>query len=111
LEVWVENAPQRETQLRHELAVLQQRLRDAENAEAVTLEELQNAVQELRVAEEELRQQQEELIETRQQVEVGRERYAALFHLAPDGYLVTNAAGVIQEANRAAVALRRRAGP
>jgi PAS domain S-box-containing protein len=105
LEVWVENAPQREAQLRHELAVLQQRIRDAENAEAVTLEELQNAVEELRVAEEELRQQQDELIETRQQVELERERYAALFNLAPNGYLVTNAAGVIQEANRAAVAL------
>jgi len=105
LEVWVENAPQRETQLRNELVVLQQRIRDVENAEEVTLEELQNAVEDLRVAEEELRQQQDELIEARQQVEVERERYAALFNLAPDGYLVTNAAGVIQEANHAAVAL------
>ena len=33
-----------------------------------------------------------------------RERYAALFDLAPDGYLVTDA-GVIQEANCTAVAL------
>ena len=34
-----------------------------------------------------------------------RERCAALFNLAPDGYLVTDAAGIIQEANHAAVVL------
>jgi len=101
----VENAPQREAQLCNELAGLQQRIRDAETAEEVTLEELQNAVEQLRAAEEELRQQQNELVETRQQVELERERYVALFNLAPDGYLVTDAAGVIQEANHAAVAL------
>jgi two-component system, OmpR family, sensor histidine kinase VicK len=105
LEVYVENAPQREAQLRHELTVLKHRLRELENAEEVTLEELQNTVAQLQVAEDELRQQQDELLETRQQVEVERERYAALFDLAPDGYLVTDAAGVIQEANCAAVAL------
>ena len=101
----MENAPQREAQLHNELTVLRQRLRELENAEEVTLEELQNTAEQLRVAEEELRQQQDELIKTRQQVEVERERYAALFNLAPDGYLVTDAAGVIQEANHAAVAL------
>src|SRR5215510_7593581 len=101
----MENAPQREAQLHNELTVLQHRLRDLENAEEVTLEELQNTADQLRVAEEELRQQQDELIKTRQQVAVERERYAALFDLAPDGYLVTDAAGVIQEANCAAVAL------
>jgi PAS domain S-box-containing protein len=103
--VYVENAPQREAQLRNELTVLQQRLRELENDEEVTLEELQSTVEQLQVAEEELRQQQDELTETRRQLEVERERYAALFDLAPDGYLVTDAAGVIQEANRAAVAL------
>ena len=93
----------REAQLHNELTVLQQRLREMENAEEITIEELQNTVEELQAAEEELRQQQDEL-RTRQQVEVERERYAALFDLAPDGYLVTDAAGVIQEAN-CAVAL------
>jgi two-component system, OmpR family, sensor histidine kinase VicK len=105
LEMYMENAPQRETQLRHELTVLQHRLAEMENAGEIAIEELQNTVAELQAAEEELRQQQDELIKTRQQVEVEQERYAALFDLAPDGYLATDAAGVIQEANRAAVAL------
>jgi PAS domain S-box-containing protein len=105
LEMYMEHAPQRETQLRHELTVLQHRLAEMENAGEIAIEELQNTVVELQAAEEELRQQQDELIKTRQQVEVERERCAALFDLAPDGYLVTDAAGVIQEANRAAVAL------
>ena len=104
LEVYVENAPQREAQLHNELTVLQQRVRELENAEEA-IEELQNTVEELQAAEEELRQQQDELTETRQQVEVERERCAALFDLAPDGYLVTDAAGIIQEANHAAVTL------
>src|SRR5262252_1053198 len=104
-EVYVENAPQREAQLHNELTILLQRLKELENVEEGTLEELQNTAEQLRVAEEELCQQQDELTETRQQVEVERERYAALFDLAPDGYLVTDAAGVIQETNHAAVAL------
>jgi PAS domain S-box-containing protein len=103
--LYVENAPQKEAQLHHELTVLRHRLRELENAEEVTLEELQYTAEQLRVAEEELRQQQDELIKTRQQVAVERQRYAALFDLAPDGYLVTDAAGVIQEANHAAVSL------
>ena len=101
----MENAPLREAQLRNELTVLQQRLRELETDEEVTLEELQNTVEQLQVAEEELRQQQDEIIEAHRQLDVERERYAALFDLAPDGYLVTDAAGVIQEANRAAIAL------
>ncbi|HEU4881893.1 MAG TPA: ATP-binding protein, partial [Longimicrobium sp.] len=38
-------------------------------------------------------------------LEVEGEQLAELFRLAPDGYLVTDPAGVIQEANRAACAL------
>ena len=34
-----------------------------------------------------------------------RQRYQELFDFAPDGYLLTDPAGVIQQANRAAVAL------
>ena len=65
-------------------------------------EQLQNALEELYVAEEELIQQNEELTTIRDALEAERQHYQDLFDLAPDGYLVTNTAGVIQEANRAA---------
>ena len=105
LEVYVESAPTTDAQLQNELATLRHRLAELENAEAIAIEELQSTVEQLQAVEEELYQQHDELIETRRQVETERARYTALFDLAPDGYLVTNAAGVIQEANRAAVAL------
>jgi diguanylate cyclase (GGDEF)-like protein/PAS domain S-box-containing protein len=70
-----------------------------------TLEELSTALEELHVAAEQLRQQNEELAATRQRVEEERQRYQDLFELAPDGYLVTDPAGVIREANRAAATL------
>ena len=69
------------------------------------IEELNISLEELQVAEEELRQQNEELLATRQVVEAERQRYRELFDFAPDGYLVTDTAGAIQEANRAAAAL------
>src|SRR6266536_696843 len=50
--------------------------------------ELDTALEELQVAGEELRQQNQEL-----------------FNFAPDGYLVTDAAGIIREANHTAAAL------
>src|SRR5262249_27268516 len=99
LEVYVESASKTDTQLHNELSTLRHRLGELENSEAIAIEELQNTVEELQTAEEELRRQQDELIETRHQIEVERARYTALFDLAPDGYLVTNAAGIIQEAN------------
>ncbi|HSX83544.1 MAG TPA: ATP-binding protein [Candidatus Saccharimonadia bacterium] len=105
LEVYVESAPTTDAQLQNELATLRHRLAEIENAEAIAIEELQSTVEQLQAVEEELRQQHDELVETRRQVATERARYTALFDLAPDGYLVTNAAGVIQEANRAAVAL------
>ncbi len=54
---------------------------------------------------EELCVQHEELVATRAQVEVDRDYYESLFELAPDGYLVTDAQGVISRANRAAAVL------
>ena len=68
-------------------------------------EELHIALEELSVAQAELLEQNQELILTRQAVEVQRQRYHELFDLAPDGYLVTDVNGKIQEANRAAASM------
>ncbi|HKG34089.1 MAG TPA: ATP-binding protein [Gemmatimonadales bacterium] len=65
-------------------------------------EELRSAVEELRVADEELRAQNEELVTAHLEVEAERLRYHELFDLAPDAYLVTNLAGIIDEANLSA---------
>ncbi len=68
-------------------------------------ESLQEANMALEVQTEELRQQNEELVITRRAADSERQRYRDLFDFAPDGYLVTDAAGIVQEANRAAAAL------
>lgn len=70
-----------------------------------SLENLSVALEELHTAEEELHQQNEELISTRQALEAERQRYHELFDFAPDGYLVTDLNGKIQQANRAAAKL------
>ncbi|AFZ23214.1 PAS domain S-box [Cylindrospermum stagnale PCC 7417] len=67
--------------------------------------ELYSTSKMVQLAAEELYQQNEELLQTRNLLEAERQRYQDLFELAPDGYLVTNAQGIIQEANRAAVQL------
>lgn len=72
---------------------------------AESFRELSFAIEEIYVSIEELRQQNEELVAARFLIEQERQRYQDLFELAPDGYLVTNAAGIILEANRAAVTL------
>ncbi len=67
--------------------------------------ELGSASEILHLAIEELHQQNEELVQTRNLIEAERQRYADLFEFAPDGYLVTDALGVIQEANHRAAQL------
>jgi PAS domain S-box-containing protein len=69
------------------------------------IHELQTALEELQVSEEELRQQNETLAESREALEAERARYRDLFHFAPDAYLLTDAEGVVREANRAAASL------
>jgi PAS domain S-box-containing protein len=59
-------------------------------------------IEELAVAQDELRSQNEALESTRHVLAAERERYRELFHHAPVAYLVTDAMGVIREANRAA---------
>ncbi|MEH2254577.1 sensor domain-containing protein [Nostoc sp.] len=63
------------------------------------------AFEELNIAMEELLTACEELEVTRATVEKERQRYQDLFEFAPDGYLVTDTAGTIQEANHAAATL------
>ncbi|MEH2415681.1 putative bifunctional diguanylate cyclase/phosphodiesterase [Nostoc sp.] len=63
------------------------------------------AFEKLNIAMEELLIASEELEETRGVVEKERQRYQDLFEFAPDGYLVTDSAGTIQEANHAAATL------
>lgn len=67
--------------------------------------ELGIASEELQMAAEELHQQNIELLTTRAALEAERQRYQELFDLAPDAYLVTDLAGTILEANRAAAKL------
>jgi PAS domain S-box-containing protein len=62
---------------------------------------LQDTLEELEVVEEELRQQNSELAIAREVAERETYRYQDLFNFAPDGYVVTDAKGLIQEANQA----------
>jgi two-component system, cell cycle sensor histidine kinase and response regulator CckA len=62
-------------------------------------------LEELHVASEELKAQNEKLLVSNQMLALERQRYRELFDFAPDGYLVTNVQGVIQQANCAATAL------
>jgi two-component system sensor histidine kinase HydH len=80
------------------LAALLQRVTMLEASEAMTEAERD-------AAEAALCQRTDELVETSHRLATLVQRYHALFALAPDGYLVTDAAGVIAEANHAATCL------
>lgn len=68
-------------------------------------EMITEAFEELNIAMEELLIASEELNVTRAAVEKERQRYQDLFEFAPDGYLVTDTKGIIQEANHVAATL------
>ncbi|MEM8604372.1 MAG: PAS domain S-box protein, partial [Cyanobacteria bacterium P01_H01_bin.121] len=74
------------------------RLKQGQDALAQVLIELQAAQEERQI-------QYRELVFTREAIEIERQRYQNLFNFAPDGYVVTDVEGVIQEANRAIAAL------
>jgi PAS domain S-box-containing protein len=80
---------------------------DQQPALRAAAEKLRIALEELHVVEEELRQQNEELLATRDELDAESRRYRELYELAPDGYLVTDLNGMIQEANGAAGELLR----
>src|ERR1700709_62704 len=69
---------------------------------AQALHDLQIALEEVEVADEEMALQNEELLTVQEALEAERQRYRDLFEFAPDGYLVTDLAGTVREANRAA---------
>lgn len=82
---------------------------DERNTQSLQLTEAKETLsqtrEELQVAIEELKAQNEELSAANQSIEVERQRYRELFEFAPNGYLVTNCNGVIQEANHTAATL------
>jgi PAS domain S-box-containing protein len=69
------------------------------------LEDLRIALEELQLAEEELRQQNEALVAAQSVIRAEQKRYQELFEFAPDGYLVTDIFGTVQEANCTAASL------
>jgi PAS domain S-box-containing protein len=86
-------------------------LYERQEAFAEASHELVMAMESLRVAEEELRQQQETLRQSHDEAYEDRARLLRLFHQAPDGYLVTDHNGIIQDANaRAGEILQRDPG-
>lgn len=78
---------------------------EAEKRLPKVFKELQDRLTELQDTEKELRRQNDELAAGRAAAEAVCQHYQDLFDFAPDGYLVTDAGGTIQEANRAAAAL------
>jgi len=69
------------------------------------MDELLSALEELEVSDEELRVQNESLAASQLMLDTERQRYADLFLLAPEPYLVTGPDGTIRESNRAAAEL------
>jgi PAS domain S-box-containing protein len=66
------------------------------------VEDLSVLLEELYAAREELAVQQADLLATQQDLEAERLRYQELFDFAPDAYIVTDQAAIIEEVNRAA---------
>lgn len=68
-------------------------------------QELSSTLDALKTTQEQINVQNEELAKAKIMTEAERERYAELFHYAPDAYVVTDSNGIIKEANRTAEAL------
>jgi PAS domain S-box-containing protein len=105
-----------DAELTEQIRALRSRMADVDEARRVApagdpgdggvlFELLTNAAEELDVAGEELRRQNEALRAAHWALEEERGRYRDLFENAPDAYLVTDANGIIREANQQAGAL------
>jgi PAS domain S-box-containing protein len=78
---------------------------------ASDLRELENStelIRQLRAQQEALRLANDNLCASQIELEDARGKYRELFETAPDGYIVTDSSGDIQEANQAALALFNR---
>lgn len=71
----------------------------------LAFKELGIVSEKLQIALTELQLQNAELAAVRTALEKQRQRYLELFEFSPDGYLVTDASGTIEEANRTAAGL------
>jgi PAS domain S-box-containing protein len=69
------------------------------------VEEISTAMEELHIAAEVMHEQSEHLARSQNELDQERRYYQELFDLAPDGYLVTDANGLIRRANEAAAEL------
>lgn len=79
----------------------------AANEQALTSEEMRQALHELRVHQIELEMQNEELRRAQVELDVARARYFDLYDLAPVGYCTVNELGLILEANLTLATLLR----
>jgi two-component system, NarL family, sensor histidine kinase DegS len=74
--------------------------RKTSNNSDLTPEKATHLFEELLTEDKFLRHSKDELLFAYQTLEVGYQRYWEFFNFAPDGYLVTDTAGIIQEANQ-----------
>jgi PAS domain S-box-containing protein len=97
--------------MRRALIGMQRRAKGAGTPEAAeaALTALSNAIEELQVAAEELEIKNEELMNALGELSAQHDRYQQLFDLMPDGYVTTDTAGAIVEANAAAGRLLQQA--
>src|SRR4051812_28505142 len=86
--------------MRERIAVLRGRSDGGQHALATAYQEIETAHEELTVADEELRAQADALEALRASTADELRHYRRLFDEAPDGYVVTDAHGVVLEANR-----------
>ena len=77
------------------------------SANQAAYDELALSFEELTVAQEELRTLNDEVTEATMRIEMERRRYHELFHTAPVPYVVTDARGVVRDANQAVSGLLR----